>query len=106
MIVSSWNGQLNRVIDLGASHSNGELPLHDLYVEHGRIVFQLYAACRGCNFTEHKSGIPGIGYATFIQLLQKMDDEPSPASLANCIWREYRKQAKESGLNTTEIFDS
>jgi hypothetical protein len=106
MIVSSYEGQSNRVFDLSTPHTNGEWPLYDLYVEHGRIVFQLYAACRGCDFTEHRNGITGIGYATFLQLLNDMDGEPTPAKLAKSIWNEYEKLARGAGLLTEkEVLD-
>jgi hypothetical protein len=86
------------VIDLQAPDTNGKLPLYDLYHKHGRIVFQLYAGCSGCDFTELKYGIPNIGLATFVKLMKEMEDTPSAATLANSIWREHQQKAMEAGL--------
>ena len=57
-----------RIIDLDPPNiKEGEYPMINLYQKHGRIVLQLYAACSGCDFTQAESGIPGIGYETFIK---------------------------------------
>jgi 5'-3' exonuclease len=90
VIVDLWNGQSFRVIGLQAPDTGGELPLYDLYRKHGRIIFQLYAGCSGCDFTEHRSGIPQIGLATFVKLLNEIEDTPSAATLANSIWLEHQ----------------
>jgi len=39
------------VIDLKADAPAGEYPLLDIYSKHGKVVFQLHAACIGCDYT-------------------------------------------------------
>lgn len=85
VVVKGFNNHSYRVIDLNTNVTHGEYPLFDLYNQHGRILFQLYAACRGCDFTECPSGIRGVGYETFVRLVKDID-ELSPNSLANALW--------------------
>lgn len=102
MVVKSWFTPSYRIIDLTGQSTNGELPLFDLYVKHGRIVFQLYAACRGCDFTEQENGIPEIGFKTFIDLMSRVVGAPSPASFAAVIWAELREKAMSIQLTSEE----
>lgn len=78
-----------RLIDLNADVPHDEYPLSSFYNKHGRILFQLYAACRGCDFTIYPSGISGIGYETFIKLVKDIDDL-NPNSLATALWENER----------------
>ena len=80
----------------------GKYPLFDLYRKHGRIVFQLYAACRGCDFTEHATGIPYLGFEKIVLLLENLEGRPSASKLASVIWREYQNIAEGAGLDTKE----
>jgi hypothetical protein len=73
MIVKSWSAESFLIIDLTEQSTNAELPLFDLYVKHGRIMFQLYGACLGCDFTEQEHGFPQIGFKTFIDLMSRID---------------------------------
>ena len=66
ILVKSYHSELYRVIDLDADVEDGEYPLLDLFKIHGKIVFQLYAGCRGCDFTQHRFGIVGVGYKQFV----------------------------------------
>ena len=75
-----------RIIDLEADVPVGEYPLFDLYREHGRIVFQLYDACLGCDFTSSRSGIKDVGYACFMFLACKVEGALSATSLASALW--------------------
>ena len=61
MVVQSWTSESYRMIDLTEPSTNGELPLYDLYVEHGRILFQLYAGCSGCDFTQQRVAFHRLG---------------------------------------------
>lgn len=97
MVVTSWESESFRIIDLTLPSTNGELPLvYDLYVKHGRIIFQLYAGCTGCDFTEQESGFPSIGFATFIDLMGKVDGPPSVTSFAAVVWAEYKEKAQRA----------
>ena len=51
IVVKAYHHELYRIIDLEADVPEGEYPPYDLYCKHGKIVFQLYAACSGCDFT-------------------------------------------------------
>lgn len=102
VVVNKWQSESYRVIDLDAPHTNGNLPLYDLYLLHGRIIFQLYAACSGCDFTEQDSGITGIGFKTFIKLVEMVDGELTASKLAAIIWRENQKQVVDVGLTSEE----
>ena len=86
VVVHSWRNEIYRVIDLDSNVEEGKLPLFDLFRKHGRIVFQLYAATSGCDFTEHERGIPGLGIAWFIRLASSVEGPLSAKSLARVIW--------------------
>jgi hypothetical protein len=102
MVVKTWFGESFRIIDLTEPSTNGDLPLYDLYLKHGRIIFQLYAACRGCDFTEYESGFPSIGFRKFIDLMDRIDGTPTPSSFAAVVWAELKEQAESIQLNSLE----
>jgi hypothetical protein len=69
VVVKGFHNHTYRVIDLNADVASGEYPLFDLYIQHGRVLFRLYAtSCRGCNFNQCPSGIRGVGCEMFIRL--------------------------------------
>ena len=74
------------MIDLMSDVEPGEYPPLDLYKKHGKIVFQLYAACLGCYFTTHRSSIKGVGYETFIFVTDKVGETLNATTLANSLW--------------------
>ena len=86
VIVQGFLYQWYRIIDLEADVEEGKYPLFDLYKRHGRIVFQLYAGCSGCDFTEVRSGITGIGIKKFILAANNIDGELNAKSLAISLW--------------------
>ena len=98
VIVQSFHHQWYRVIDLGADVPLGEKPLYDLYKEHGTIVFQLYAGCSGCDFTEVQSGIVGIGIEKFLVSAKEAGDsgELNTRSLAATLWNNENKIMKDN----------
>ena len=61
ILVKGYKHEWYCIIDLEADVPAGEYPLFDLYRKHGRIVFQLYAACCGFDFTTHPLGIARVG---------------------------------------------
>ena len=64
IIVKEFQYEYFRMIDLMSDVEPGEYSLLEIYKKHGKIVFQLYAACLGCYFTTHRSSIKGVGYET------------------------------------------
>ena len=82
MIVKSYQSELFWIINLESEVDEGEFPLFDLYRKHGRIVFQLFAACNVCDFSEHASGIPYLGFDSFIRLVKCLKN-PSVSTLAS-----------------------
>lgn len=99
VVVKGFKNHTFRLNDLNATVSHDEYPLSSFYNKHGRILFQLYAACRGCDFTTCPSGISGIGYETFIKLVEDIDDL-NPNSLAIALWE------NESNSVGVKSFDS
>ena len=83
---------------MNANVAAGEYPMFDLYKKHGRIAFQLYAACSGCDFASQRSGIKGIGYHTFISISNKITGYISAQTLATTILEELRDKATAAGL--------
>ncbi|KAL7537995.1 hypothetical protein ACHAWF_012226, partial [Thalassiosira exigua] len=98
VIVKLYRSDMHRVIDLTSEEEEGKYPLYDLYREHGRIVFQLYAGVAGCDFTEHRRGIPGIGYQSFIKLASDVSEGLNAATLAGKIWDLHPKLSKDANL--------
>ena len=93
-IVKAFNHQWYRFIDLDADVKEGDYPLRDMRIQHGVIVFQLYAVCRGCDFT-----VEGIGYKTFIELVGIVVDggeELNANTLASAIWEHNNDIAQKS----------
>ena len=90
ILVKGFHYEWYRIIDMTVEVNQGEYPLYDLYNVHGTIVFQLYAGCRGCDFTEVQSGISGIGFNTFIELAEKAGEEGelNAETLAATIWED------------------
>ena len=89
-----------RVIDLCADVEEGEYPLYDLFRQHGRIIFQLYAGCSGCDFTKHERGIPGIGFAAFIVLANSITGDVHAGSFAAALWREKEGVTRAAGFGS------
>jgi len=102
IIVESYRHERYRLINLSAEVQPGEYPLVDLYQKHGRITFQLYAACTGCDFTTHPSGIPGIAYSHFVGAAAEVDGELSAQSLADALWDHRRGIVEPAGYKPTE----
>ena len=102
IIVKSFRSQTYRLIDINADVVAGQYPLIDLYRKHGKIVFQLYAGCSGCDFTTESSGIRGIGYTTFISLASGIDGELSANSLARKIWNEKNDIVTADGFSCVQ----
>lgn len=72
VIVKSWFAEIFRLIDLSMKDTDDDIetkPLLQFYRLHGVLVFQLYAACMGCDVTEDKSGLPEFGKASFFKVM-------------------------------------
>ena len=104
-MVQSYQYEWFRIIDLSAIVQQGEYPLLELHHKYGRIVFQLYAGCSGCDFTSHPSGIPGIGYAHFIDAVGTVEEELSSVSLADALCEHKRKEVEKVYTSPKEIED-
>ncbi|KAL7530261.1 hypothetical protein ACHAXR_003394, partial [Thalassiosira sp. AJA248-18] len=102
MIIKKYSSDNYRMIDLECPVEEGKYPLFDLYQKHGRIVFQLYAGCSGCDFTQQENGIVGIGKDRFIPLLQEMDCIPTADGLAAGIWRYHSEIATKAGFGSED----
>ena len=104
IVVQSYARGWYRLIDLDADAEPGQYPLFDLYLEHKAIIFQLYAACRGCDFTKHERGIVGIGYETFMDIASRVDGEFNANSFAVAMWSsdDTRQRAVQNGMETPE----
>lgn len=102
VIVKGYCIQQYRLIDLDADVGEGEYPLLDLYRKWGRIVFQLYAACRGCDFTALPSGISGVGYETFLFLVSRVEGDLSAKSLALSLWSHHEDIATKNGFKSAD----
>jgi len=105
IIVKAFNHQWYRFIDLDADVKEGDYPLRDMRIQHGVIVFQLYAACRGCDFTVSTCGIEGIGYKTFIELVGIVVDggkELNANTLASAIWEHNNEVAQKNNFKSSD----
>ena len=101
VIVQNWLSDWFRIIKLNTDAPEGQFPMLELYHKHGCITFQLYAACNGCDFTESSSGLPGIGFATFIKVAKLINNQPLTATnLATSIWNEKRERLVNCGFET------
>ncbi len=102
IVVQSYARGWYRVIDLDADAEPEQYPLFDLYLEHKTIIFQLYAACRGCDFTKHEHGIKGIGYNTFMEIASRVEGEFNANSFAMAMWssNDTRELAVQNGMET------
>ena len=106
VIVKGYKNEWHRMITLGDDTPAGDYPLNDLYRKHGKITIQLYAACTGCDFTTHPSGINGIGYETFIKLVSTIaEGELSATSLAAVIWKEKQNIALKAGFMSSKAVE-
>lgn len=74
VVVSRWLEDKFRVYKLAADVEEGAYPLFDLYLEHGPIIFHLYAACVGCDFTDSASGILHVGISRFLEVTKAIVD--------------------------------
>jgi len=106
ILVAKYRTEWYRIIDLHSDVPVGEYPLFDLYRNHGRIVFQLFAGCSGCDFTKFRSGIPGIGIKTFLALANKMDLPLSSPSMAKAIIDNVPQHAEAAGLRSFDELSS
>ena len=79
---------------LQSDEPKGKFPLFDLYKQYGRVVFQLYAGCVGCDFTEKQVGIPGIGLKRFLDLIKNTTPPLSSATLGEAIWEHHPEFAQ------------
>ena len=102
IIVKGFNHEYYRTIDLTVEVNEGEYPLFDLYKKHGPIVFQLYAACRGCDFTAAHSGVPGIGYAHFISSASKVEEPMNSTTLSKVLWSEKKDVIEKAGFKSVD----
>ena len=89
-----------RVVDVYADVEEGGYPLIDLFRLYGRITFQLYAGCLGCDFTHVRSGITGIGYNTFVSLAKAVEGNLTAGSLAAVIWEKQNVIAQADGFDS------
>ena len=101
LLVGKYRTEWYRIIDLHSNVATGEYPLFDLYKDHGRLIFQLYAGCSGCDFTQHRSGIPGIGYKRFLELVVQAEPPLSAESLGITIWQHDSRHAIAAGLQSS-----
>lgn len=81
IVVSSWKHEKFRFFDL--TDSSILLCLQDSefsqeskllmagFLQHSTLLLALFAACCGCDFTPHASGLPGIGPSTFFDVIQQ-----------------------------------
>ena len=102
ILVKGFLHEWYRVIDLDANTTAGEYPLLDLYENHGKVVFQLYAGCRGCDFTNTRSGIQGLGFKKFIALAVKVEGGFTPKSLAAVLWEYENDIASKNGFESAD----
>ena len=105
IIVKAYAHEWFRVIDLDADVEEGEYPVLDMRRKHGIIAFQLFAGCTGCDFTNVRSGISGIGDKTFIKLVTGIDDEGielNANSLADAIWNNENDIAMKNGFESAD----
>ena len=101
----SYSHEFYRVINLNdPTIKEGEYPLLDLRKKYGIIVFQLYAGCLGCDFTERRCGIEGIGYTAFMKLASAVVVEGealTAKSLADSIWTNANDIATNNGFEAS-----
>ena len=103
VIVHSWQQGWYRIIDLQTPTEKGEYPLYDLYNDKGgKVVFQIYAACLGCDFTEQKCGIKGIGFEKFKSIAYAVEGQLNAESFSHAMWNNEatRAIAIQNGMNT------
>ena len=101
ILVKSYHSELYRIIDLDADVNDGEYPLLDLFKRHGKIVFQLYAGCRGCDFTQHRYGIVGVGYKLFLSASEAVTGQLTAGSLAAELWAQAKDTILKSGRSSS-----
>lgn len=76
IIVHSWSREEFRVFDLHGELDESNLDKYPLlrtyHTSGGEIIFQLWAACCGCDFTPDSNGLRGVGPAQkFLRSLRK-----------------------------------
>jgi len=86
ILVKSYSRGWYRVIDLEVDTEPGEYPLYDLYKDNGVIVFQLYAGCRGCDFTNEECGIKGIGFTAFMTIASAVEGDLNALTFSKAMW--------------------
>ena len=94
IVVKRFTGEMFCIINLDENVEEGEYPLLDLYRKHGRIVFQLYAAYRGCDFTSCSTGIKDVGYVEFLSLVENTGDKLTAETLSVVLWDRERGGGK------------
>jgi len=102
VIVSSFIKESFRIIDIGADVTEGKYPLIDLFNECGDIVWRLYAACVGCDFTDHSSGIKGIGFDKYVSAVKNVDGDLSAESLAASLMELHAPLINGAGYATQD----
>ena len=102
IIAKQYPSEWYRIIDLDTNVNPGEYLLLDLHKKHGRIVFQLYAGCTGCDFTEARNGIDKFGHAKFIETVQSIGHNLDSMSLACAIWNTHAHVAESAGFSSQE----
>ena len=85
IIMKGYHCEFYQMIDLSVDLEEGKYPLFDLHNKHGPVVFQLYAAYHGCNFTSAKCGIADVGYKAFITSAQKSGEILNAKSLPEAL---------------------
>ena len=108
IIVKSYSRGWYRIIDLQVDTEPGDYPLYDLYKLYGVIVFQLYAGCRGCDFTKEESGIKGIGYTNFMLIASVVEGDLDARSFSRAMWSydNTKKIAIDNGMESAEEVES
>lgn len=64
----------------------------------------MYAACRGCDFTEQELGINGIGYGKFMEIALRVEGDFNANNFAMAMWNTHdtRQIAIRNGMDTPE----
>ena len=97
VIVASFIHEIFRLVDTSAVVTEGQYPLMDLFNKYGDIVWHLHAACLGCDFSDHPSGIKGIGFEKYVSAVRNVDGSLTARSLAASLIDLYGAVIKEAG---------
>lgn len=73
IVIQSWADETFRLFDMNVSMHDTENTMMRAYSQAGALVFHIFAACCGCDFTEQKSGdIAGVGPRTVQEVFGDM----------------------------------